>query len=167
MSLESKILELQGNAAVEALFTLAGNRLDLTSPSEPEQKMREIMSAQEADRALRLAAELADSGRDVELFTQYVLLQAAELDSDREEVEQSVDAAGTRAFLEGGDVLNQLLIIGALYLANLRRIKVVRKTKQGKDGSTQESSIDIQIESRAKLKDFLQLFDAGPGADGE
>jgi len=167
MSLESKILALPGNVAVEALYTLAGNRLDLDSPSAPEQEIRKLMSAQDADQVLRLAAELADSGDDVELFTQYVLLQAAEYDTQQDEVEKSVAAAGSRAFLEGGDVLNQLLLMGALYLVSLRRVKVVKKTKQGEDGRSQESSIEIQIESRAKVKDFLKLFGLASDAGDE
>jgi hypothetical protein len=166
MLIDSRIRELPGNAAVEALYTLAATQLQLTVPSDALDRMRELMSEEQMKAALEAAAQLADSREDVDTFARYALLRAAAIEPDQEEVDHSVAAAGERAFFEGGDVLTNLLIFGALYLANLRvNVSHTSKKEQDKGKTSEQTSLKIDIESRLKLKDFLKLF--GENLDGD
>jgi hypothetical protein len=167
MQIESKISEMPGSAAVEALYTLAANQLQLTLPADAVDRMRELLPEEQVQAALSAAAQLADSREDVDAFVRYALLRAAELEPDQDEVVHSVSSAGERAFFEGGDVLTNLLIFGGLYLANLHvKVSHTSKQEEGKDKKSAQTSLKIEVESRVKLKDFLKLFGENIG-DGD
>jgi hypothetical protein len=163
MSLESTISELPGSVAVEAAYTLASFQLQLELPEDAMTLMAARFTPEQQAAATELARKLSESRDDVDQFARYVLLSAAEFETDKHEVVLSVDSAGKRAFLEDATVLQGLLIIGALYLANLK-VGFERTTKKvSKNGeSTEQTSTKLNFQSRVKISDFLKLFGITP-----
>ena|ERR1700761_6542178 len=152
MQLEDHIASLPGNAAVEALYTLAAKELKLEVPQDAYERLRNSLLPEDYERAMSVIRDLADSREAVDTFSRYVLAAAAGGEDFRSEVIESVDGAGRRAFLEGADILTDALTFGLLFLASA---KITYASEKKADGSRK---VRFTLEPRAKFRDLMKLF---------
>ncbi len=164
MTLQDTITHLPGHAAIEALYALSIDTLELDDEQDADARLRARVDADAYARARVLIGELADSGQEVDGFARAVLASAADDDALRAQTEVAVGHAGRLAFLEGADVLQNALVFGLLLLASSKgSVTIERKRDEKPDGSVSEQrSVKVQMELGAKVRELLKLF----GVDG-